>query len=283
MSTYALPRGYPAGVKLSLAKIESVAKRARAILAPEIRHLAALPGVRLFERLRRFKVKVGDRLIGLEYHVADLPFGREALAIYDQARDVIVVVLSPRTYENLENDVPRARFSLAHEIGHAILHAKLLVQMGCAPHHEAALMRGEVPQHKHFEDTEWQADAFAAAILMPVEGILAIEARDGTLSAWSIQDTFLVSAESAHIRLRNFHAAPGRSDRQREGGEGHLTSANRPDAPARVRANDNQVHVHFVAGVPGRRWNQAASLSKKSLFPERDECQRGPRPWSEPC
>ena len=70
----------------------------------------------------------------------------------------MTIILRADTYDAL-CDVSdpkhcRARFTVAHEIGHLILHEGF------------ALARGAV-RHKHYEDSEWQADTFAAELLMP--------------------------------------------------------------------------------------------------------------------
>jgi Zn-dependent peptidase ImmA (M78 family) len=68
------------------------------------------------------------------------------------------------------------------------------------------LHRGEVPAHRIFEDTEWQANAFAAAFLMPGAGLVELEARGITLTPQELVRRFNVSFDAARIRLDVYRA-----------------------------------------------------------------------------
>ena len=63
--------------------------------------------------------------------------------------------------------------------------------------------------HKPYEDTEWQANAFASSLLMPARGLAALEERYGQLSAVMISDKFKVSYETAGYRLTLFNQRRG--------------------------------------------------------------------------
>ena len=67
----------------------------------------------------------------------------------------------------------------------------------------AALHRGE-QAHRPFRDTEWQANAFASALLMPAQGLIALEREHGALTVVEIADRFGVSHEAAGYRLDLF-------------------------------------------------------------------------------
>lgn len=66
--------------------------------------------------------------------------------------------ISSSVYDALCRNEGRANFTIAHECGHMVLHDS------------AALQRSTVHLRNHeiFEDSEWQADRFAAELLMPV-------------------------------------------------------------------------------------------------------------------
>lgn len=64
---------------------------------------------------------------------------------------------------SVESTNGRSLFTFAHEFGHIILG------------HERTLNREETLEHKAFEDSEWQANTFAAEFLMPLP---IIEAKD---------------------------------------------------------------------------------------------------------
>jgi len=50
---------------------------------------------------------------------------------------------------------PRARFTIAHEIGHLLMHKE-----------QEVFARSTCNNHKIYEDAEWQADVFAASFLI---------------------------------------------------------------------------------------------------------------------
>ncbi len=126
--------------------------------------------------------------LGLDYGVEEL-VGEEAH--YDASTNEII--LDAKTFDALSMDNPRAKFTLAHEIGHAKLHG---------PYFRKELLQGRT-SHRQFprktlpayEDPEWQANRFAGAFLMPTS--LMIKAiREG----WSdkrIADFFGVSISAA--------------------------------------------------------------------------------------
>ena len=66
-----------------------------------------------------------------------------------------LITVASRTYRNLERGDPRARMTVAHEIGHLMMHCLRPVVMN----------RSNVYDRRC--DPEWQADMFGAALLMP--------------------------------------------------------------------------------------------------------------------
>ena len=153
-----------------------------------------------------FKVEDGTgRKIPIRGGVTDLDES-EGFAKYDKKRRIIEILASPKTYEWLENGYPRGGYFVAHELGHCLLHTDQLVRLAKMPEaQQAALHRGrEKFGHKAFQDTEWQANAFAAALLMPARGLLALERCD-ELSPDIIAEHFHVSDEAATYRLDSYH------------------------------------------------------------------------------
>ena len=127
----------------------------------------------------------------------------EGYSKYERDRSEIEILTSPETYEWLEIGYPRGRFFVAHELGHCLLHTDQLVRLAQMPKaQQAALYRGgQEVAHKAYEDTEWQANAFAAALLMPARGLLSLEQKHGELSPSIIAEHFQVSGEAADYRL----------------------------------------------------------------------------------
>ena len=67
------------------------------------------------------------------------------------------IALREDVYRGACNGDGRARFTVAHELGHLVLHAK------------QPLRRAAAGELKPFQSSEWQADMFAAQLLMPAQ------------------------------------------------------------------------------------------------------------------
>jgi hypothetical protein len=189
----------------SYASIEAVARNVRRQLG--LKFSERINAVALFESLDECSVAVSGRTVKLDYAVSELSPGIEALARYNPEEDKIDLVLSEETYRGLEIDNPRDRFSLCHEIGHSVLHpAKLMRLANMGKAQLAALYRGMVQPLPTYKDSEWQAEAFSAAFLMPADGLLALERERGGLTHQRVMDSFVVSAAAAETRLRVFRS-----------------------------------------------------------------------------
>jgi hypothetical protein len=95
------------------------------------------------------------------------------------------IYISQSTYEDACNDHPQARFTIAHEFGH------LLLEHEFDPVFARENINQDIPPYK---DSEWQADTFAAYVLMPAE------LAKGK-SADEIEKEFGVSASAARARV----------------------------------------------------------------------------------
>lgn len=89
-------------------------------------------------------------------------------------------------YERACNDEPRARFTIIHEFGHLILG------------HRRTTNREIVTHLQTFEDSEWQANQFAAEFLMPLELII----KHGLRVSEELEEFFNVSSIAATTRVR---------------------------------------------------------------------------------
>ncbi|MFB6349447.1 ImmA/IrrE family metallo-endopeptidase [Moraxella sp. ZJ142] len=85
-------------------------------------------------------------------------------------------------YEALHGNDPRARFTIAHEFGHLFMHKGV------------ALNRGD-GNHKTYEDSEWQANQFAAELLAPLKGCVG-------LSIDEIMTKYKISYQCAALRYK---------------------------------------------------------------------------------
>lgn len=110
---------------------------------------------------------------------------------YDEARtfpDKYLIQVRSDVYEALCNGDPRAQFTMAHELGHLVMHSGIS---------ELHFARNRVAtNHKVFEDSEWQADTFASEFLMPYDLALKCNSVD------EIKEMFGVSNLAAEYRFK---------------------------------------------------------------------------------
>lgn len=184
----------------------SIERHARATRAAFRIGPGRAPGIHLFEGLDEYTTTTAMGPIPLLWDIKeDIP--TEGLTHFKPdagERGAIELVLREDVYQALRRDEPRARFTLMHELAHALLHAEDLVRRGRLPHFQASFRRaGGKPTHRVFEDTEWQANVWASAFLMPARELLQLE-RTGALRASQVQLVFGVSAEAAACRLATY-------------------------------------------------------------------------------
>lgn len=85
-----------------------------------------------------------------------------------------VVTLSWSTEAKLKRADPRARMTAAHEIGHLLLHCQQPVFHYRSP-----------PRNREL-DPEWQANTFAAALLMPAVGFRKMRSAQQAMRAFGV-------------------------------------------------------------------------------------------------
>jgi hypothetical protein len=153
-----------------------------------------------------FEFSIDDIQVGLSGKHVPLAHGveeltTEALTQWNAEEERVELILSEEWYRQLCGGHPRAAFTVGHELGHAVLHTATLVDLGDLNlQSQAALHRGK-KEHSICRDTEWQANSFAAAFLMPFEGLKSLSIRTKTLSEGAIASHFGVSLEAAFNRL----------------------------------------------------------------------------------
>lgn len=150
------------------------------------------------ERMRGNPIPLRHGVISLE--------GSEGYTKYDSDRDMIEVLASEETYARLEQSHPRATYFVAHEFGHCLLHTEQLVRLAHMPAMQRAGFHRGRGEHKPYEDTEWQANAFASALLMPAVGLYALERELGLLTVEEVTAQFGVSNEAAGYRIELYRA-----------------------------------------------------------------------------
>lgn len=176
----------------SIAEIESIAESIVAKHSPE-----TLDGKSCFPVLGYIDGPLKD-----EYEV---DFGVEELGVGREGKlEDYTLILDKAVYVGLCNNQRRARFTGAHEIGHAVLHAGELAVMNDSARGRPSLYRKE--DIKPYLNPEWQANTFAGALLMPAAGVRAVLKRKSWLglsfAAAVMATRFCVSEQAAEIRLK---------------------------------------------------------------------------------
>jgi len=115
------------------------------------------------------------------------------------------LVLSEETYQALLEDDPRARFTIAHEVGHIVLHAEFLHKLNG----NDSVRMVSLKRLKPFENPEVQANVFAAALLMPRKPFLSMLSElvrkklPKEVIIDKLRKTFGVSKSAVETRLKN--------------------------------------------------------------------------------
>jgi hypothetical protein len=198
------PSGVRAQQSRSYAELEIIATRVRSKLSYQ--YDQPIVGIKFFDEINEGEVEMEDgSMVPLQTGVEPLGDGREGLSRYSADNRCLEVLLAPNTYDALELGNPRATYCLVHEFSHAILHGDQLRRLAQLPQpSQVAFHRGTAEPHPAYLDTEWQANALAAAILMPAQGLLSLEQRYGVLSKDLVMRQFGVSATAAQIRIEQF-------------------------------------------------------------------------------
>lgn len=104
-----------------------------------------------------------------------------------------------RISDAIKND-GRCRFTIAHEIGHIVLHVPLFI----AHEQQNPLFSNHVPLYRD-RRLETQADMFASSFLMPREAVIALyqshNRRNGLITPEEVSATFGTSRQAAQVRL----------------------------------------------------------------------------------
>jgi Zn-dependent peptidase ImmA (M78 family) len=165
----------------------------------------AINPLRLFEDLHEISIgQSNGKSIPLRSGVIALE-DSEGYARYDRDRKLIEILASEKIYDWLEQGHPRASYFVTHELGHCVLHTDQLIRLAQMPTNQQTALHRDRVGHKPFQDTEWQANAFASALLMPARGLALLEKKRGYLSVPLITDQFGVSREAAGYRLEQFN------------------------------------------------------------------------------
>jgi uncharacterized protein DUF955 len=101
------------------------------------------------------------------------------------------IIIREDIYEGACNGHGRDRFTLAHELGHYLLHHRI----GLARRDQ---VRRE--QIKPFNSSEWQADAFAGELLIPIEAVRACRTVAGIAAICGVSQDAALTQIKAYRR-----------------------------------------------------------------------------------
>lgn len=167
---------YNKGVRVnprSKENIQKVAMMFRRIFQPDVH--------KPFDILTCLEIDLGKVM---EHDFAFVVHGRSYMGMTEAAvlPDKKLMNIREDVYDALHNHDVRARFTIAHEFGHLFMHKGV------------ALNRGD-GNHKIYEDSEWQANQFAAELLAPLQGCVGLDVQD-------IMQKYQVSYPCAVLRYK---------------------------------------------------------------------------------
>lgn len=171
------------GLKVPPLKITDIRR-----LATAIRRGSQIEPEERFPVLEFLEFSLPEGLPGFDWAIFDnLPHLMEACAFPDgctEHSDGPFIKVSDGVYEAAHRFDGRARLTILHECGHVLLHRKVAV------HH-----RGTVGADlKPYENSEWQANTFAAELLMPPESFYTCQGLD------EFRDRMGVSGKAAMVQ-----------------------------------------------------------------------------------
>ncbi|MGD0735206.1 MAG: ImmA/IrrE family metallo-endopeptidase [Terracidiphilus sp.] len=198
--------GIRADRKYSYHAIEEIAQDLRTMLG--LGPLDRFDGLSFFENVvPEMTIECGAGSIPLCEAIDD--FEEEGRTKWDSSAARIEIALSERTYSKLREGHPRAQYTVAHEAGHACLHTEQVIRLGDMSISSQVALHRSRSLHDACQDTEWQANAFGSAILMPAKGVEKLFGRLGRGSAHALTETFGVSLEAATYRIGTYEKSLG--------------------------------------------------------------------------
>lgn len=181
--------------RLSLRDIENIAEQVREVLGfVKGKHISMAV---VLEHI------LPELIDGYEFRVDDARNLGKAEAITDGFRPIIT--FSAASYTQLAKDAPRARMTAAHELGHLLLHTG---RTGFA----------RLEKHDRTLDPEKQADAFAAAFLMPCSEFRQVKSIREAMSKFGVSRG---AALCRARKLKMWHLLSGHRDKSNYKKKGH--------------------------------------------------------------
>jgi transcriptional regulator with XRE-family HTH domain len=139
----------------------------------------------------------------------------EGQASFCAVGDTIEIGIREDVWMMAEAGDGRARFTMAHELGHAVLHGNDLRQKDARAFRDVTCTAtaGDklIPGMKIYQSPEWQANVFASAFLMPKDAVKSWVNSEQCqnpdyLTIEQLSQQFKVSYQAARIRLERLIA-----------------------------------------------------------------------------
>jgi len=146
--------------------------------------------------------------------VEHLPSNVAARTVYQKSELRVLMEFSDDTYKRIRRNDWFARSTVPHELAHVMKHLPELVHLTELPHDKIALARS-TSSHPVREDSEYQAERYAAAYVAPDTGLRFLERR-GQLTAYDLSLRYIMSPLSAQYRIDDFK----RAEIERQGRKG---------------------------------------------------------------
>ncbi len=180
---------------MSGARIESAADRFNRKHFPErLKAPSPIDAIRIFEQIL-------PKEYGAKYEVSDeLPTGLEGLT-----KPGYGVILSEETYELARAGNGRGVFTVCHEACHWLAHAPQIEgsdSNACLFIRPQGVQLARWDQIPVYENAEWQADRYAAALIAPSNMVIELVRKYGA-HAHVLMDHFGMSRIAAEKRLRD--------------------------------------------------------------------------------
>lgn len=181
---------------LSMDAIEELGRCFLEQFAPEVlREPAPLDVLDLVDtRLPEFGINV--------YPATRAEIGHREGATDPKGDGETTILVSEEVWEGLELEGPKsffARTTVCHEVGHALLHVPTLRRRLMLTDVLARTRRSNL---RPYEDPEWQAWAFAGAILMPSLTLKMLMEKGVSLSPSNLSPIYSVSTVMAQSHLK---------------------------------------------------------------------------------
>lgn len=201
------PRGNRALRARNRVELEAMAEDFREMLSYSL--VEKIDPVDLLDRLTDLVVDVDGQVFEIDYALVkdeDFTVGREAETGPELDRDVFLISIRESVFSNAIAGGGRAcrpLFTFLHEGGHIALHAADMLREDSTS--SGARKLGRATSHQFFEDTEWQADYFASAVMAPLRALSVLERQLGRpLREGDLRLRFGMSQPAEQIRLRTY-------------------------------------------------------------------------------